>query len=332
MRNGAAISATTFGTGLGGDARVEASDTLLSGDGSELFTGIAAVAGSGNTGAAGDVMVKADTLSVRDGAEISAATFGSGRGGNLAITAEEMELSDGGSINALSESSSTSAVSGNIFIQTQDSLQIIKDSEISVATSISNAGNINIQVGNLLHLQDGSAITTSVAGGEGSGGNINIDPVFTVLDDNSRIIAQAKKGSGGNINITADFLFQSPDSLIDASSEFGQSGTVTINSPDTNITGSIMVLPETFFDAAALMRQHCAARTAGGRSSLVVRGGGAVLVEPGLSYIPAFYLDADGGNSAQSGAGSEENGGFFHGLSKATASSFQGLAFGCNPI
>jgi hypothetical protein len=42
-----------------------------------------------------------------------------------------------------------------------------------------------------------------------------------------------------------------PDSLIDASSEFGVSGTVEIDSPDTDITGGITTLPESFFDVAA---------------------------------------------------------------------------------
>ena len=145
-----------------------------------------------------------------------------------------------------------------------------------------------MEVGSLLHLRDGSSITTSVAcpgtgACLGDGGNITIDPVFTVLDGGSRIVAQAREGSGGNIRITTDFLFQSPDSLIDVSSEFGVSGTVEIDSPDTDITGGITTLPESFFDAAALLRERCGVRAVSGQSSFII-GGGGIPAEPDSTF------------------------------------------------
>jgi hypothetical protein len=104
---------------------------------------------------------------------------------------------------------------------------------------------------------------------------------------------------------------------------------VTINSPETNITGSITVLPETFFDAAALMRQHCEARSAGGRSSLVVTGGGTMLVEPDRSYLPAFYLDLSGEDSVVPSATSKVKGRSAYDFPMAKVPS---LTLGCNSI
>ena len=334
LREGAAVATATSGPGQGGNLMVQARDIRLEGMDkhglgihSGMFTGaFGTVSGSGD---AGNMQIITTTLLLRDDAQINALTNGSGVGGKITVEATDINLENRSTISAASFGTGES---GTVSIKALKALRLFGGSAISVETTQANAGDIDIQVGDLLHLRNDSAITTSVAGGEGKGGNITIDPTFVVLDDHSRIIAQAKKGSGGNINITADFLFQSPDSLIDASSEFGQSGTVTINSPETNITGSITVLPETFFDAAALMRQHCATRTAGGRSSLVVRGGGSVLVEPGLSYLPAFYLDLDSKHSAQPGARNEENSSFPYSSPKVTAHSLQGLEFGCSPI
>jgi large exoprotein involved in heme utilization and adhesion len=371
LSNGGTISAATYGRGEGGTINITSDDIAIKGtgfyQGGEYASGLFATSqgtdlvcgakcGSGGdikvnsealnlsdsavinastygSGGGGDVTISTEGLDITSSAQIAAGTAGAGKGGKLVINATNIKLSDKGAIEAISINNNTSAgKSGDIFITARNSLRLLDGSEISVQTEQADAGDINLNVGNLLHLRDGSSITTSVADGEGRGGNINIDPIFVVLDNNSSIIARAKEGDGGNINITADFLFKSPDSEISAASELGQSGTVTINSPDTNITGSITVLPETFLDAAALMRQHCAARTPGGRSSLVMSGGGGVQVEPGLSYLPATYTDASGENSGQPVAKSEENGGFFNSLPKATVPSLGGLAFGCNPI
>jgi filamentous hemagglutinin family protein len=324
LDEGAQIVAVTAGPGRGGNLRIEARDITLNGQKEGFSSAFFAFSAAEveDSGDAGDILVVAtDSLRLSGGAQIAVATFGSGQSGNLRIDAGDISLTGkneglesaffastlgsgaGGSIfiNAqdvdVGEGASIFAdstgigPSGNIFIKALGELRLVNDGQISVATTLSDAGNINLNVGDLLHLRDNSAITTSVAGGEGNGGNITIDPTFVVLDDNSRIIAQAKEGSGGNINITVDLLFQSPDSLIDASSEFGQSGTITVNSPDTNILGGITMLPEAFFDAAALMKQRCAAR-AGGRSSLVLRGGSGQ-IEPDAIYLPAYHLDID---------------------------------------
>jgi large exoprotein involved in heme utilization and adhesion len=126
----------------------------------------------------------------------------------------------------------------------------------------------------LLHLRDQGSITTSVAGGEGKGGNIILNSVFVVLDEGSRIIANAQEGQGGNIFIRilgGGALFQSPDSLIDASSEFGIDGSVVIDAPDTDIIAGFAGLPANFLDAATVLTQLCAGRSGANVSSLVVR-------------------------------------------------------------
>jgi large exoprotein involved in heme utilization and adhesion len=138
---------------------------------------------------------------------------------------------------------------------------------------------VTVAVGRLFDLHN-SAVTTSVAGGTGSGGNIFINPHLMnpplMVLDNSRIEANAQRGAGGNITIQAGQLIRTPDSVIRASSELGLSGTISIAAPNTDVVGSLVVLPKTLLDASSQLREACAARgghpgssfTAGGRGDL----------------------------------------------------------------
>ena len=136
----------------------------------------------------------------------------------------------------------------------------------------------------MLHLIDGE-ITASVS--SGSGGNIVIDPVFVILEGESRIVAQAIEGSGGNISITTDALLASQESVISASSELGVQGTVEIHSPETDVAGTLASLPETILEAAALMKERCAARKGGESAGSFVWTG-----RQGVSWSPDEMIPA----------------------------------------
>jgi hypothetical protein len=271
VRGGAAVSASTFSSGNGGQLLVEADRVFLSGDGAPFFTGIASQARLGSNGAAGDLTVRAGSLEVREGAEISASTGSIGKGGNVTVTAADITLQNGGSISAEStftgldlEANPGAGQSGTISITATDNFHLLNGGRVSVETAQANAGDITLEVGSLLHLHD-SSITSSVAGGTGDGGNITIsNPTFVVLDG-SQIIADAARGRSGNIQIKTDFLLASPDSRVEAS------GRLEIDSPETDIIGGISVLPAAFFDAATVLTELCAERSGANVSSLVFR-------------------------------------------------------------
>jgi hypothetical protein len=104
---------------------------------------------------------------------------------------------------------------------------------------------------------ENSEITTSVAAGQGSGGNITIEkPQFAVLNQ-GQIKAQADEGHGGNIRIVAEQFIKSPDSLISASSRLGVDGNVDIDSPEEGVSDSLVVLSGNRIDAAAMMKKPC---------------------------------------------------------------------------
>jgi large exoprotein involved in heme utilization and adhesion len=263
VRNGAEISTSSSGFLVGsgshgGDVTVTADRVLLSGDRANFeaifpdidigTTGIFATASVG--GVAGNVTVTAGSLEVRNGAAISSSFSGfpgsKGHGGNVKINATDITLQDGGRISAESFGAGTQT----------------------------DAGDITLEVGDLLHLSNDSSITTSAAGGTGKGGNITLNSVFVVLDEGSSIIANALEGQAGNIFIRilgGGALFRSPDSFIRASNRFGIEGSVVIDAPDTDIIAGLARLPANFLDAATALTQLCAERSGANVSSLVVR-------------------------------------------------------------
>jgi hypothetical protein len=125
-------------------------------------------------------------------------------------------------------------------------------------------------VSGLLHL-DNSEITTSVAVGQGSGGNITIEqPQFVVLNQ-AQIKAQADAGHGGNIHIIAQNFIPSVESLVSASSNLGINGQITIDSPTEDIGNQVLSLSANYLNAASLFPRSCAARIADQRPSEFVR-------------------------------------------------------------
>ena len=91
---GGFISASTSGSGDGGNLTVTADSVYVDRQNSQLFTGIVAQSGSVNGGKGGDILVDSTDLQLVNGGIISASTFGSGDGGSLTISTESV-LVDG---------------------------------------------------------------------------------------------------------------------------------------------------------------------------------------------------------------------------------------------
>src|SRR3954451_15760618 len=193
------------------------------------------------------------------------------RWGQVTIQADRLLVAGDGATNLTGIASSAEAGStgagGMVNIQAQ--------------TALARGGDVT--VGRLFDLHN-SAVTASVAGGTGSGGNIFINPPLMVLD-NSRIEANPLRGAGGNITIQAGQLIRTPDSVIRASSELGLSGTISIAAPNTDVSSSLTVLPETFFDASSQLRVACAARGGRRTSSLTPSGRGGLPPDPGTPLV-----------------------------------------------
>ena len=300
--NGSSIGSITEGASPAGDIIIKTNALLVSGPSplTQIVSYTTDTGDAGNIYIGGLNKVLADNIKLDYNANINAASSGlaagSGTGGNINLFAKNITLDHGAYISALSVSD---APAGHIGINSfnnpdalaklginassavrGDKLDVLNNSKINVVSAYGDAGNIEIYLTKWLNMLD-SRISTTAARGNGSGGNIFIDPQFVILN-NSQIVANAQLGSGGLINIITDFFLPSIDSIISASSASGLpelQGTVSIQSQNSNIAGSIGVLPGSLRDVSNLLNEDCAAAAAK-QSSFTVGGRGSLPLSP----------------------------------------------------
>jgi filamentous hemagglutinin family protein len=297
LHDGGLISSDTLTQGNAGQITVKADQVLVEGtDPAGVPSAITSIA-VGSNGAGGAVTIQAQNILLQNHGAVSTQSVRTGPGepisGAVTIQAQNILLQNHG---AVSTESYGTGLGGPISISATNTLRL-DTGEIGAQSTMAGGGNIALAVGRLFDLRQ-SAVTTSVAGGAGSGGNITIDhPSFMILDG-SRIEANAFGGPGGNITIQADQLIRTPDSVIEASSELGLSGAITIAAPNTDVAGSLIVLPETLFDVSSQLREACAAR--GGRpgSSFTAGGRGGLPPDPGAPLAASSFGQPSGQQTA----------------------------------
>jgi len=290
ITNGAQITASAEGpvvTGAGGTVTIQgltspAQSVLINGVDSGIFTK------TEGTGVGGTINLSARTLTIQNGGTVSAGTLGiisTATGGSIIITAtDQISMNNGASITATSSnpndfSAGGKANAGNLKINAGRQLDI-QNASITTEATHASGGNIDIKANDMIRVVN-SPISSSVQGGPSTaGGNITIDPNAVVLQ-NARILANAQDGNGGNITITTPMFLADSTSLVDASSQFGLSGAVTIQSPNAPASGKIQPLSNRPLQIAALLTQPCAAVAGGQFSSFTVAGRDSLPLEPG---------------------------------------------------
>ena len=280
ISNVSGVSASTANEGTGGNITIDANESLeLSGFNAVFPTLI--VTSTDCIAAGGTIEINTGKLVITDGARIDSSSFGLGKAGNVIVNAKESILISGSSFSdtldrefnsGLLASSGVEGLplelqnpnlgeSGSLIVNTPR-LSLEDGGEISVSNfGTGNAGDIEINAGELLLnddsqiiskrasgdkgsikvtgneiiLRDSASIATT-ADGNGNGGNITIEVNNMVLFNNSNINADANLGNGGNISITTQSLLtqNNPEDVITASSKRGIAGIVEINTPDTN--------------------------------------------------------------------------------------------------
>ena len=224
---------------------------------------------------------------------ISADTLeGRGEGGLIDITTPILTMTEGAEISA----SSVCAIcgdAGDITVRVDEVLHMENGSRISTTTAAAGGGSITIVNHRLVTLID-SELATEVAGGGSNAGNITIaqPQVFTLIDE-SLMSANAFEGLGGNVLIVADSVLRSPGSAITASSQVaGNEGMVVLQSPDTDVSSGLAVLSSDFSDAGRLLRAPCGVRRSDEISTFSVADLGN-LPPPPDAYLAATAADID---------------------------------------
>ena len=269
------LTSTLQSSGTAGPIIAEASDSILLSGGSTIESSSSSVA----TGDGGSITLNAAnqvTLS-GTGTALLSTTAGSGNGGNIDASADQSVILTNGA--AISTSSTgTSANAGNAGNITINAGKIFEARNSSVTTKSEHAGGGNVAI----NATDRFRLVNSHVNASAfiNGGNISIDPNLVVLQ-NSQILAQAIQGNGGNITITTPLFLADSSSLVSASSQFGLNGTVTIQSPTSNLSGSLGTLTSKPSQAQSLLTQRCAALANGQASSFVVAGREQLPADPG---------------------------------------------------
>lgn len=224
---------------------------------------------------AASVVIVADRLRVTDAARVSASTESSGVGGTLRIEAVEILVDDGGAIGA---ESSGSGNAGSIAIVGNRRLEVAGGA-IRTEAAAADGGTISIDSSRMVSVVDG-AITATLGGGLGGGGNLTIaSPDFIVLQ-RGEIIAKAVGGPGGNIRLETDAFVPSAESMISGSSELGIDGTVEIVSPEADVIGALAALAAGYLQVDSFLPTRCGDRNAGDAGRFLIDGRPGVPLRP----------------------------------------------------
>ena len=262
MSDGASIASGLFGNGNAGLVNVQADTVSLTGQGTTIFSQIAA-----GGGAVEGILIDADTISLTEGARLVTTTFASGNASDININANNINFdgfsADGTSSGILATVQPDAEGNGGNVTITTDSLSLTNGASIDTTTSgAGNAGNTSINsstitfdasnifaqvaagvqgVGgsieittNSLSLTNGASIDTTTFGA-GNAGDTTID-ASTITFNDSDIFAQVgagAQGTGGNINITTDSLeLTNGGGINTVTFGEGDAGDITVNATD----------------------------------------------------------------------------------------------------
>jgi hypothetical protein len=304
IESGSFISSSTSSLGRAGTVTVNTGNLNIKGLGvipiNQLgryidpnFTGIRSTANIGSGGQTGFINIMArDNVNLSNGAQISisnqadVADTSALVPTSISISAPNITMNN----SQIVADSSGNVDAGDINITFTDTL-FMDPSAISTLANNGNGGDIVINGGNMIWLQD-SAITTSVLGLRGNGGNISIKSDYLIMDSGFiQANTVAKGASGGTVNVdvttiipSGSLLFIGGDTpyrfqpysginVIQAAAPDGVKGRVNTTTPQLNLSGTLADLILQSFDQNALNRNLCAIGTS---SSLSQSGKGGL--------------------------------------------------------
>lgn len=277
MRNGARVSASTFGQGDAGNLTFSVSEAfLLTGNTTAVFSTVE----SGGRGNAGKISVAAGSFSLKDGAQLqtvvreaqSGNPAGQGNAGDIGLT-----------------------IDGTVSIEGSQGLPSAIFSDVNSGTS-GNAGSIRVSA-NQLNLSGGGRISSST-GGSGKGGTITVD-----TDQGVEIVGASADGQFISGIQTDAFSTGDAGSVLIRTGELSlrQGGTISASTVSAGRGGNLSVVATDSveikgFDPVSQFRSGLAATTSGDGDggNLSIRTRSLEIRDGGLAIASTFWTGQGG--------------------------------------
>ncbi len=272
LRDGAEIGTTSFGTGNGGNIKIQSDLISLSGESSSGYLTKISSNAQGETEAAGNggtIEINSGDLQITDGAQISAATIGAGNGGNINIQAGGTIRISGENISgdwqsgiyAGTESESDQAGDGGMIQVTAEKLYLGDGSQINaISYGTGKCGDIKIHIYDSLFISGKNSTDEYPAGifassyGEmeqaGDGGKIQITAKEVSLNKSGEISTSTDGGGqAGEIDLNISRLQLENNAAISSKSNAeengGNAGTINVSASDSvKISGNSTITTE----------------------------------------------------------------------------------------
>jgi len=245
VTNIAQLISTSNGRGNAGNVIINARDrVLLSGRSADGEFGSAAFSRveQGAEGHSGNVQINTKILEVLNGAFLTAEMLGKGNAGNVIINARDRAVfNNGDAFSSVEQGAEGNG--GNVQIDT-NVLEVLNGAQLIASTAgKGNAGNVIIKARDRVVFSGSSAdgefrsaaFSRVEQGGEGQGGNIQIDTNVLQVLNGAQLIANTRGvGNAGNVQLQANSLQLTNGARINAgTSGIGDGGQVAINVRDT---------------------------------------------------------------------------------------------------
>ena len=231
----------------------------------------------GKGGDAGTISIKADQIYVSQKRVISSQSISElGKAGDIALESSDLKIDSRSVISVKSENYD----GGSIQIASVDKINI--SNSVLNAQAAVNGGNINITEADSVYIKHCDLNAES----KQNGGNINVRSPNTMVLQESNISANAIFGNGGNIKIIANGYLPSLESLVTASSEYGVQGNIEINTPESNLTSSLVTLPDKIKDDSVKLVDRCTLNLSGEISSFFIKGQGGLPIWSRENLLP----------------------------------------------
>ena len=228
LKDGARLSADTFGEGNGGSVTVRANSILLEGESStEKRTDIVSRVGENAIGNGGEVEIETGSLILKGGAVVSGSTFGKGNGSSVRVRARESVLLEGessrGDGSAIGSRVGQNAIGNGGEVEIETGSLILKGGARLTASSFGegNAGIVRIEANSVLLEEESSqgffstisSVVEEVEEARGNAGKVDIKTDSLTLKDGARLTADTlSEGDGGSVMIQASSVLLAGES------------------------------------------------------------------------------------------------------------------------